>query len=345
MALSLEWLYEAVQRPFKTSITRILKGAIFFLFVIFFVHGINDLEISAIYYCLSLTLPAGVLYIAARREFKIVGFGIDFLRAKSLLKEGWPIAAATLLSQYSIFFGTIFLGYAATSEVVGYFSASHRLIVFIWAYGVVTSNRIILPTLSSLHAKGSQEFQTFLANVTRVLLIFALPIGIIVTMSSSELIGFLFGGQFSPATPILRILIWVLVIVIGRSALEISLIASNKQVLYLKGMVGVSVLHTLLTPLFFYFRGVEGIAFAMLFAEVCYSVYLVIISRIWVIPSISRSFLKIVGASLLTLFILQIKAFSFVIIVVLGLATYLLLLILLKEISKREFFLFRQAFD
>jgi len=342
VAISLEWLYEAVQRTRNVGLARVLKGSLFFLFVVLAVKGSEDLAKSAIYYTLSLSIPAVLLLLVARREFGFGRLGLSWQKAKELLKEAWPIAIATLFSQYSLFFSTIFLGYAASERELGFFTAAHRLIVFVWAYGIVASNRVILPTLSNYFRESEEKYGEFLRNVTRVLAIVALPIGVIGCVVARDFINLLFGPQFSSSSGVFQILVWALVVAVTRSGLEIGLIATQKQNLYLRGMAFVAVLHTVLAPIGYALNGIAGVATAMLVAETSYAAYLVFVTRSPRITRVTVSVWRIPAAAALTLFLLLVVPMPLVLAILSGVVVYGGTLVLLGELSSADRLVLRQ---
>ncbi len=341
-AISLEWLYEAVQRTRNVGLARVLKGLVFFLFVVLGVRGSEDLEISAIYYALSLCIPALLLFVVARREFGVGQMGIRWERAKELLREAWPIALATLFSQYSLFFSTIFLGYVAPATELGFFTAAHRLIIFVWAYGIVASNRVILPTLSSFFAEAGDRYVEFLQNVTRVLAIIALPIGVIGSVVARDFINLLYGSQFWSSSAVFQILVWALVIAVTRSGLEIGLIASHRQNQYLRGMAFAAVLHTVLAPIGYSIGGIAGLATAMLVAESCYAIYIVLVSQSVRVASLAILLWRVAVAAAFTFILLFVFPMPLLVSVLAGVVLYGGCLILLGELSAADRVILRQ---
>ncbi len=342
IAISLEWLYEAVQRTRNVAFARILKGLVFFLFVVFAVKGSQDLENSVIYYTLSLCLPALVLLGVAHREFGLGPVGIGWQKAKELLKEGWPINAVALFSQYSLFFSTTFLGYVASEKEVGYFTAAHRLVIFVWAYGIVASNRVVLPTLSNYFREAEDMYIEFLQNVTRVLTTVALLIGVIGFVVARDFINLLYGPQYASSSEVFQILVWALVLAVARSGLEIGLIASHKQHQYMRGMALDATIHTVLAPVGYAVHGIAGVAAAMLVAESCYTIYIVFVTRSTRIMHFAVRMWRIPVAGGLTLLVLIVFQMPLFISVFVGIVLYGGSLVILGEFTAADRVVLRQ---
>ncbi len=336
VALAVEWVYEAIQSPFFISLVRIGKGLLFFLLVVFFVNGPHQVELSALSYVISLIIPALFLLFIARRQFGLEKIGSAEGEPKKLLLEAYPIGIATLLSQYSLFFSTILLGYASTALNLGYFTAAHRLVVFVWAYGLVASNRVVLPVLARLQRESEEDYLLFILRTTRTLALIALPVGVIGASVSPDLIEFLYGASFKPSVIVFQILLWALVVAVMRSVYETALISSGQQKKYLKGMFFLAVAHTILTPFGFMLNGITGIAIAMVAAECTYAAYLVLVFKSTNFFQLAKSLWKPLIASCIILGVLFFFSMPLFVAIIVGVVIYLLSLVILGELSRSD---------
>jgi len=344
VGLSLEWAYEAIQRFEFVSAARVMKAVLFTALVLTTVRGSESSVSSAMFYVLSLVFPAVFLLIDSGRRFGKLPLGFNWGESKALLKEAFPVGVATFLSQYSLFFATTFLGYVASAADVGFFSAAHRLIVFVWAYGIVASNRVLLPTLSRLHRESHEAFDLFVIRATRLFLIMAFPIGVLGTLTSRDIVELVFGQSFSPASPVFEVLVWVLVIAISRSAAEISYWASDRQRLYVSRILLLGVLHTVGVPVGYYLDGLRGVAIGMLCAESLYSVWLVWGARIAWNRSISVTLARVAVASSITLVGLLVVSMSALPSILVGIVVYVGLLVAAREFTSADCEMVRALF-
>ena len=127
------------------------------------------------------------------------------------------------------FIGTFFLGYLVSEQELGYYTAGHRLVVFLWAYGITTSTRVILPQLSILHAQSEQQFGDFIAKYFKLLSVCACIIGIVTLLGGGAIVQLCYGSEYRESAPVLMILSGALVVAVIRSILETGLIASHRQ--------------------------------------------------------------------------------------------------------------------
>lgn len=341
---TVEWVYEAKQQVGAISIARVLKGLLFLFFVFCFIRDRNDVETSAALYVASLTIPSIYLLVLVQRQFRVREFGISKSRAKTLLKEAWPIAVATLFSQYSLFFGTTFLGYRGAGEEVGVYSAAHRLIVFVWAYGITTAHRVLLPSLSQTHDASASEFRSRLLTAVRMSVLVALPIGVLTTLVGPDVVQLLYGEGYATAGGLLRLLVWALVIGIFRSPFDIGLLAASRQKVYLRGVCMLAVSHTILDPVGYLFGGLEGLAMGVVGAEMFYALYLFLQYERSLISQTLRSAAKPLGASIVTVAALTLVPFSWEFKVMAGIAAYIACLIALGELTAEDRKVIREFF-
>jgi O-antigen/teichoic acid export membrane protein len=228
-AVILEWVFEGQQSVVVVSGARILKGILFGASVLILIKESSQANLAAYCYVGSVALPTVLVALAVVRRHGRLAWLFRWSEGKQLFREALPIGIATILSQYSLFAGTVILGYLSPSEQVGYYSVGQRLIVFVWAYGIVTSNRVVLPQLSVLFRNSQDEFRSFVKKFLRLLTIVSLPLAIAAIGGGERIIAFLFGGQYRPSVGVFKILSVALVIGMVRSILEMGLIASNRQ--------------------------------------------------------------------------------------------------------------------
>jgi O-antigen/teichoic acid export membrane protein len=344
LALTLEWAYEAIQRFEFVSLARVMKAVLFVGLVLAALHSSSISMSSAIFYVLSLAVPAVYLLFDSLRRFGPIRLQFDPRASIALLKESLPVGVATFLSQFSLFFATLYLGYMATATEVGLFSAAHRLIVFVWAYGIVASNRVLLPTLSRLHGESPEGFDLLVIRATRLFLVLALPMGVLGTLTSQNIIVLVYGASYATSAPVFKVLLWVLVIAISRSAAEISYWASDRQRLYVTRILLLAVAHCVAVPIGYALDGIRGVAIGMLCAESLFAGWLVLSSRIaWnrsVVVTLGRALL----ASSITFVLLSLASMSMVPTLILGIVIYGGLLLIAGEMTIADRELIRGLF-
>lgn len=345
-AFILEWVFESRQRLGLVSVARLMKGALFVLLVVAFVHPSSSIIVSAVAYVASVTIPIAFVGWHAIRRYGVDRTPPTVRQTIAMLRESLPIGVATLLSQYSLFACTIAVAYFSLPEQLGYFSAAHRIIVFAWAYGIVTSVRVVLPTLSRYFALSREKFELFISRFLRLALIAATAVGLGGVTVGPELMRLLFSSSYDEGILVFQVLVWALALGMMCTILEVALVAADRQKVYLRGMALLACLHTLFAPLLTLRWGIIGAAYSMLVAQIGYSVYLIRMSSEGNVKTFFNGWWKPLlagaGASILIV-VLHVPEMWIDTGVILAL--YLMLLILMKGLQKSDLDLLRSMFS
>jgi O-antigen/teichoic acid export membrane protein len=340
-AMILEWVFEGQQSVVVVSGARILKGVLFGASVLILIKESSQANLAAYCYVGSLALPTVLVAAAVVRRHGRLAWLFQWTEGKQLLREALPIGIATILSQYSLFAGTVILGYLSSSEQVGYYSVGQRLIVFVWAYVIVTSNRVVLPQLSILFRSSQDEFRSFVTKFLRLLAIVSLPFTIAAIGAGERIITMLFGAQYRPSIGVFKILSFALVIGMVRSILEIGLIASNRQGLFLKGMTMLAVLYTVLTYVFFKEWGITGVAWAAVVAEGVYCLYLTLVfSYVSPVEVLTTLWKPAASAAVVISALFASGLQSLLVVLPVGISIYIGILVFTRGLTRKDMILF-----
>jgi O-antigen/teichoic acid export membrane protein len=340
-AVILEWVFEGQQSVVVVSGARILKGMLFGASVLILIKEPSQANLAAYCYVGSVAVASGLVALAAVQRHGQIAWLFRWTEGKQFLREALPVGIATILSQYCLFAGTVILGYLSPSEQVGYYSVGQRLIVFAWAYGIVTSNRVVLPQLSILFRTSQDEFRTFVTKFLRVLAIVSLPFTIAAIGAGERIITLLFGAQYQPSIAVFKILSFALVIGMVRSILEIGLIASNRQGLFMKGMAMLAVLYTILTCVFFQEWGITGVAWAAVAAEGVYCLYLTLVfSYVSPLEVLTTLWKPMVSAAVVISALFASGLQSLLVVLPAGISIYIGILVFTRGLTRRDLILF-----
>lgn len=345
MALLLEWVFEARQEVGIISIARILKGLLFFIGVFWLVSSSADVDTAAYLYVASLTLPGLIIFSIIVTRFGFDWTSLNVRRGLDALAKSAPIGIATLLSQYSLSLATIVIGYCLSKEELGFFTAAHRIVLFLWAYIITSMHRILLPSLSRSFHESLPQYQRFVGRFFRLSALAAIPIGLIGTLCATPLMKLLYSDQYEASGNVFGILLWGFVLATIRSILEIALIASDRQRRFMKGMVFLSAAYTVLTPILTLQFGITGAAVAVVVSELSYFGYLVFSSPYSNPASLVRNFWKPVVAALISMaLLLPFAEVHPILRVTFGSAVFGAIVVALKGVTFEDFELIRSLF-
>jgi len=216
--LAYAWIIFLVLKTF-ISIGVLLAG--YGLLALIIVHVATKFIQSAIVY----------LYI-----FKLIGkstLEIDIPLCKKLIRMGWGLAL--LMVSVSLFWriDAIMLSKMVSHEMVGNFGAAYKLFHYM-LMTVRSFSLAFFPMISSMYADREKDFRKACRKAVRYLTLLVLPVAIILTFLSPQLIPILWGDKFDSAavTQVLQVMCWSLIPFGITEVFGAALIASRNQTIH-----------------------------------------------------------------------------------------------------------------
>ncbi len=271
MSISLEWFYQANEEMYVVGVTRVLRSVIF-VFPLFLPFLLMDDILTSWLYVGSFFIASILLMIYYRQRTPLPGQRFSIKRAVELLKESAPVGVAATLMQIPFNAGTFVIGIVLTNNEVGMYSAAYRLALVIWSFGIVAAYNAFFPTMSSL-VNRNDEFEKFTKGLSRVFMVLSGFIVLSAVAFSDKILNLLYHGKYNGSQKILFLSFIVVAIVLMRTAVEYSLLARNRQLVYMKGMILVSILYLALGFASVQRWGINGMLYAAVAAEILYTGY------------------------------------------------------------------------
>jgi O-antigen/teichoic acid export membrane protein len=224
-------------------------------------------------------------------------------RARSLLKDSWPLIPAGLAISGYMTIDQIMLGQMIGDTAVGIYSAATRLSV-IWYFIPAAVVASVFPALLKAKQRSESLYYERLQRLCDLMVILALTVAIPMTFLSEQIVMFLFGPAYEGSGAVLAIHIWASVFVFVGLAGGRWYLAENRQILTLQRTVVGFLLNVLLNLALIPGYGVLGAAIAtivsqgfvgLLFDAVqreTRSLFLIKIRALNVFDSIRRMFLR-----------------------------------------------------
>ncbi|MEL6772720.1 MAG: flippase [Bacteroidota bacterium] len=203
-ALSLDWVYQGLQRMGYVVLQQVAGAIVVLLGVILLVGGPEDLVVAAWVTAMGLLAGPVALVVVYWRQFGPVNLAFDRAAWIALLRPALPLAASAFMIALYYNMDQIMLGLLRTDAEVGLYAAGYRLVTAALAPAMVVYTAF-LPTLSS--AVGDRGLMRARARLHgRVQLAMGLPICVGGTMLAGPLIVLIGGPEYVAGTVALRIL-------------------------------------------------------------------------------------------------------------------------------------------
>jgi O-antigen/teichoic acid export membrane protein len=233
---------------------------------------------------LTLILNLALFHLKIAR----LSWRFDGAVARDLLRNvpvfGTIFIAASLYLRADVFL----LSKLATLTAVGYYTAGYRL--FAISQVVPKSfNTSIYPVFSQLFHQSPDSFRKANSLSLRYIVVVLLPIAAGIHGLAGPVVRLLFGKDFGPTVPVLKVIIWSLVPYGMARVLASGLFASNRQIIDLKvnvmGLATNLILNFILIPHF----GALGCAWATLLSSILFLAYQCIFLHREIIPVIRQA--------------------------------------------------------
>ena len=238
-AILLEWVFQGMEQMKPVAIGRVLRGCLFAGLVFFFVESEDDLDNAALYYVLGILGSSFLLLTWYLKTSPPWGglHGITFRGLRETFLSAFPFAIGAFITQVNYNFGTFTLGLFLSDRQVGLFSASYKIILFMWAFVVVAASNAILPLFVRMHSGDIEKDGVTARKIAEYFLFLGIAIGIGGAALGDRLIQFLYPAAYGESLIVLQTGIWIVTIVMLRVVFENALIARGDEGAYSKGFL------------------------------------------------------------------------------------------------------------
>ena len=152
---------------------------------------------------------AGIVMAYKRTGDNVTNWRISLVRAKSLLKDSWPLMMSGIAVMIYLRVDQIMLDMMAGDQEVGIYTAAVRL-VEVWYFIPMVFVSSVFPSIVEAKAMSEDLFYDRLQKLYNFMALMVYFIALPVTFLAGWIIELLFGLPYSKAGPMLAVLIWSL---------------------------------------------------------------------------------------------------------------------------------------
>lgn len=263
----LQWFFQAHDAMHWVGIASIIRQAGFAILVFLFCRRGFPLIYVGVIECVSVAVVAAFcVYVAHRMGY---GFPWPDLRVGSLMShlgEAAPIGLTEVAWAFMWYFGTVLLGLIFSDRTLGWFGASHRLLMalhtFVWLYFFN-----LLPSISRCVLLPRRHLLDLMDGSVRLIAWAGLFGAALMMVLAPQELGWIYGHSFRGAASSFAILVWMLPIAMFSGHHRYVLIAYHHQKKLLNctviSAIAAVLLGLILVPLY----GGIGAAWALLIAN------------------------------------------------------------------------------
>jgi O-antigen/teichoic acid export membrane protein len=196
---------------YETGMLSLARIAEFIVVVISISMDTGLLSLLAVMTVVNI-LFVSLTHVLVRRRFThpiLVG---DFVHMMATLRGGLPFALATIFSALYFNFDTVLISKFIGDNAAGIYRAAYNLIFPLTMFGLAITGALF-PFASQNYRENRSEVESVMRRSVVQLMMIALPISIITSFLSTEIVGFLFAAEYAGAAECLSILVWFLPVV------------------------------------------------------------------------------------------------------------------------------------
>lgn len=337
-------IFQSYQKMEYQSIAAVLNSSLMLIgtFLLIF-NGLSVIYFAWLYL---IANAVGFIYITVIyiQKFHFPHFEIDIDFWKSIMKMALPLSLVSIFALIAFRVDTVLLSILKGATVVGWYSASYRLLeVFLFVPGVFTT--ALFPVFSKLHISSQETLKLYYHKSFKYLAVLSLPVAVGISILAPQIILLLYKSAYTPSIIILQILIWTIPITFLNYIFGTILPAMNRQNVLLKvtllSMIFNIVLNYLLIPTYSYLAAATLTVATELFVFIlCFFVLYQTFQKV----KLQHVFIKPAMASLvMALFLLYFKLNLFLEIII-GAIIYFAVLFALREFSDDDWGILREIF-
>jgi len=225
----LQWFFQAHDRMGYAAMANSLRQFVFAVCVLALFQADTPLYAIGIMECVSV-FAAGILCLALIRFRLGVRVGTPELRGAlgPHWKPALPIGMTELAWAFTWYFSTVILGLIYANDSLGWFGASHRLLMALHTF-VFLYFFNLLPSISRCVGRPLEELQSLMNHSMRFAAWTGIFAAFLLTVLSREVVTLAYGEEFAEAQASIVVLAWIMPIAMLSGHHRFILIAYNRQ--------------------------------------------------------------------------------------------------------------------
>jgi O-antigen/teichoic acid export membrane protein len=204
-ALSVDWVFDGLERPQVQARLQMLVSAVRLAAVVWLCHSAADVLVYAgiLPFVLGVQALAGYLLLYRDGWFRLSWPGLA--RARQALRAAWPLGATMALFVLAHNANTLLVQATHGPQAAGQYVAALRFVEMASVLpGVLGA--VFRPRLARVYSSGSPAAARETQLYARAHLLAGWLLAPFVFSEAPRIIGWLYGEQYAPAIPLLRIL-------------------------------------------------------------------------------------------------------------------------------------------
>lgn len=330
-------IFRAFEKMQYEGVSKIIFSILLFLIGAFMIWYQQPIKLITIAYVISIAITLIVTTILLQIKFTRFNLAVDLNFWKKIFSESWPFALTSIFILIYYHIDTTMLSIMKTDQIVGWYNAAYKPILFIIAIRGFFSGSIF-PVISKLYLTSLEKMKEIIYHFEKLFISLAFPLGIGITILAPKIMSFLYGKEYLNGTIALQILIWSAVIIYVNLLFPSILTACNRQRLYtfitsLGALVNI-IFNLILIPKYHMIgAGIATILAELIVFILAYYYSNKLIAKINILNLMPKT---IFASLLMGLVLILLYSHNLFLLIGIGIAIYFLLIYFLKYFSSEE---------
>jgi O-antigen/teichoic acid export membrane protein len=286
-------------------------------------------------------IGATILLFFVNKRYGRIKLSYDPVFWRQILKQSIPMGVSLILIQIYYTFDTVMLGFMKGEAMVGWYNAAYKIVLLFIGFATLFGT-VIFPVLSRYYKESLSQLRDLLFQSSRLTLFFALPIAVGGMVLSSQIIQLVYGLSYQPSVLPLKILIWSVFTVYFNCSFAFCLLACDKQKEYMYSVLAGAIVNLILNFLLIPKYDMLGASIATITCETITLALILFYSRRIVRAVPGAHLLRTLSASAAMGMVLYFVPLNLWLKILVGLVTYLLIMITIKGIKAEDIISFQK---
>jgi O-antigen/teichoic acid export membrane protein len=311
---------------------KIITSLLLIFFTYFFLLQKSDVRSLALGYAIGSFLGFAYAFILFRKYFKNIWQNFSSKIVRPILADAWPFAFFAILGAIMMNTDSVMIGLIKNESEVGFYATSQRIVFFLY----ILPNLISISLLPSLSKKleEQEELKNIVSSSIKFINMLLIPAILIVFLSGTQIVEFLFGSEYAPTGSILKISTFSLIFIFPAMIMNSVIFMFNKHKHIIRITIIGAILNILINLLLIPKYGGIGASLATLFSQgIIFFLMKNELNKIIEINLWSKMS-KIILASIFAFFVLltfKLLNINIILSIILSSISYFVLLLILKE--------------
>ncbi|MBI4656614.1 MAG: flippase [Elusimicrobia bacterium] len=330
-----DWVFQGIEKMEYQAIASIIEGILYTALILIIVKTNNNLLIVPAILIAAQSVSAVFLFYVLFKKLA-VKLHFDLSYWKYLFKQALPLGLTGMASIIINYFNVMLLGLVRTNEEVGYFSASHKIILLLMTTIAILATATF-PTISFLYKNSKGSFDKLVSYLFKLTITLGMPAAIGIMILAKPIINLIYGAKYGDSQIILQILIWNFFLVGINTIYSRILWAADKQnqvfkIVLFQALL-VAILNLFFTPSFgIYSAGIIAV-FGEMFGFLLYNQETKNIIKLNLFTYLHKPLLS---ALVMSCFLISLSHLNLFSLIFSGIAIYFICLYFLKGVDKND---------